>query len=159
MQGLAQLGVIDPQITTKGDDPQAFGGDDKVNGVLDLVEHGQHIARVTWIARGHPIGKDKAGRGLRHDAGLAAKLRGAVALAFEDGGNGGVIGIDDFALGKFFALGEALRLCGDVPMGGTGGLQIAQQTLALGRTPPASTMVDSLRFSSCTSRGSNLPFA
>ncbi len=140
MQSLAQLGVIDPQIPTKGDDPQAFGGDDKVNGVLDLVEHGQHIARVTWIARGHPIGKDKAGRGLRHNAGLAAKLRGAVALTFEDGGNGGVISIDDFALGKFFALGEALRLCGDVPMGGTGGIQIAQQTLALGCTPPAVVM-------------------
>jgi hypothetical protein len=37
-------------------------------------------------------------------------------------------------------LGEALRLCGDVPMGGTGGLQIAEQTLALGRTPPAVVM-------------------
>jgi len=43
-------------------------------------------------------------------------------------------------VGKFFALGEALRLCGDVPMGGTGGLQIAQQTLALGRTPPVVVM-------------------
>jgi hypothetical protein len=43
-------------------------------------------------------------------------------------------------VGKFFALGEALRLCGDVLMGGTGGLQIAPQTLALGRTPPAVVM-------------------
>jgi hypothetical protein len=37
-------------------------------------------------------------------------------------------------------LGEALRLCGDVPMGGPGVLQIAQQTLALGRPPPVVVM-------------------
>jgi len=45
--------------------------------------------------------------------------------------------IDDFALGKFFALGEALRLLGDVPMCGTGGLEVPKQTLALGLTPHA----------------------
>jgi hypothetical protein len=37
-----------------------------------------------------------------------AKLGGAVALTFEDRGNRGVIGIDDFAVGQFLALGEAL---------------------------------------------------
>jgi hypothetical protein len=72
------------------------------------VKQGQHIARVTGIARGHLVGKDKARRGLRQDAGLAAKLRRAIAFAFDDGGNGGVIGIDDFAVGQFFALRQAL---------------------------------------------------
>ena len=118
-------------------DPQALWRGNLVDGVLHLVEQGQHIARITRIARGHPIGKDKAGRGLRQDTGLATKLGRAIALAFEDGGNGGIIGIDDFAVGQFFALGQALRLLGDVPMGGAGGLQVAQQTLALGLAPGA----------------------
>ena len=118
-------------------EPQALAAGDQVNGVLHFVEHGQHRARVTGIARGHPVGEDKPGSRLRHDTGLAAKLGGAVALAFEDGGNRGVIRIDDFAVGKFFALGQALRLLGDVSMCGTGSLEVPQQTLALGLTPPA----------------------
>jgi len=108
MQSLTQLGVIDPQVPTEGDDPQTLWGSDPLHGVLHLVERGQHIARVTGIARRHLVGKDKARSGLRQDAGLAAKLRRAIALAFDNGGNGGVIGIDDFAVGRLFALCEAL---------------------------------------------------
>ena len=93
--------------------------------MLHLVEHGHHIAWVTGIALGHPIGKDKAGGGLRQHAGFATKLGGTIAFAFDDGCNRRVIGIDNFVLGELFALGEALRLFGDVPMRRTGSLQVA----------------------------------
>ena len=137
MQGLTPLDVIDSQIPAQRVDPQAVGGGDEVNGALHLVEHGQHRARGTWIAGGHPVGEDEAGSGLRHDTGVAAKLGGAVALACDDGGNRWVLGMDDFALGKLVALGEALRLLGDMPLRGAGSLEVPQQALALGRAPGA----------------------
>ena len=89
---------------------------DAFDGLLDLVEQGQHIAGIARIALGHTVGKDKARGRLRHDAGLAAKLGGAIALAFEDGGNGGIVGIDDFTVAEFFALGEPCGLLADVRM-------------------------------------------
>ena len=46
----------------------------------------------------------------------------------------GVIRIDDFALLELFALRQALRLFGQVPMDVAGGLQVAKQALALGFT-------------------------
>ena len=83
---------------------------------MDLVEQGQHIAGIARIALGHAVGKDKARGRLRHDPGLATKLRGAIALAFEDGGNGEIVGIDEFTVAEFFALGEPCGLLADVRM-------------------------------------------
>jgi hypothetical protein len=40
VQGVAQLGVIDSQVTTQGMDLQAIGGGDEVDGPLHLVEQG-----------------------------------------------------------------------------------------------------------------------
>jgi hypothetical protein len=137
MQRLAQLSVIDPEISAQGVDLQALGGFDEVDGPVHLVEHGQHIARITRIALGYPIRKDKAGSGLGEQTGFATKLGRTIAFAFDDGGNGGVIRIDDFTLGELFALGEALRLLGDLPMRVAGGFQVTKQALTLRLTQGA----------------------
>jgi hypothetical protein len=71
------------------------------------------------------IGKAKAGSGLGQEASFAPKLGWTIAFAFHDGGNGGVIRLHDFALGPLFALGQALRLFGDLPMRVAGGLEVA----------------------------------
>ena len=132
MQALTQLGVIDPQVPPEGVDPQALWSDNLVNGVVDLVRQGEHITRITGIARGHLVGQDQAGGRLRQDTGLATKLGRAVALACDDRSNGGVLGIDNCALGQLFTLGEALRLLGDRLMGGARCFQVTKQPLALG---------------------------
>ena len=77
------------------------------------------------------VGKDKAGSGLGQDASFATKLGRAIAFAFHDGGNGGVIRIHDVALGQLFALGQAPRLLGDLPMRVAGGCQVTTQALTL----------------------------
>jgi hypothetical protein len=61
---VAQLGVIDPQVPTERDHPQALWRSNPVNGVLHPVKQGQDIARVTGIARRYLLGKDKAASGL-----------------------------------------------------------------------------------------------
>ena len=136
-RGLTPLGVVDPQITAQRVEPQALAAGDQVNGVLHLVEPGQHRARIAGIARGHPIGEEKAGSGLGQDASFAPKLGRAIAFAFHDGGNGGVIRIHDFALGKLFTLGQAPRLLGDLPMRVAGSCQVTTQALTLRLTEGA----------------------
>ena len=54
------------------------------------------------------MGKDKTGSGLGQEASFATKLGWTIAFAFHDGGNGGVIRMNDFALGQLFALGQTL---------------------------------------------------
>jgi len=75
--------------------------------------------------------KDKAGSGLGEQTDFAPELGWTIAFAFDDRGNGGVIRMDDFALTELFALGQALRLFGDLPMRVARGLQVASQALAL----------------------------
>ena len=106
MQCLTQGRVIDPKIPRHRVDPEPRGRADTVDGALDLVKQGQHIAGIARIALGHTIGKDKARGRFRHNTGLSTKLGGAIALPFEDGGNGGIVGIDDFTVAEFLALGE-----------------------------------------------------
>ena len=77
------------------------------------------------------MSKDKTGSGLGEQTDFAPELGWTIAFAFEDRGNGGVIRIDDFALTELFALGQTLRLFGDLPMRVARGLQVAQQALAL----------------------------
>ena len=62
----------------------------------------------------HQSGKDKTGCWFRGDAGLSAKLHGTIALPFENGGNGGIVGIDQFIMAQLFALGQP---CGLFPDG------------------------------------------
>ncbi len=112
-------------------DLKALWGGDEVDSPLHLVEHGQHITGITRIAFGHPIGKDIAASWIRQNAGFATKLGRTIAFAFDDRGNGGVIRIDDFELTQLFALGQALRLFGNLTMRVAGALQVAKQALAL----------------------------
>jgi hypothetical protein len=77
------------------------------------------------------MGKDKAGSGLGQEASFATKLGRAMAFALHDGGNGGVIRMHDFTLGQLFALGQAPRLLGDLPMRVASGFQVTTQALTL----------------------------
>ena len=112
-------------------DLKGLWGGDEVDGLLHLVEQGQHITRITWIALGDAIGEDKAGSGLGQHPGFATKLGRTIAFAFDNGGNRRIIGIDDFELVQLFALGQALRLFDHLTMGVTGRLQVTKQALAL----------------------------
>ena len=107
MERLPQRRIIDAEITRHRMDLAPWGGPDTLDGPLDLVEQGQHITGIARIALRDSVRKDEPRGGLRHQAGFAAKLGGAIALAFEDRGHGGIVGIHDFTVGEFFALGEA----------------------------------------------------
>jgi len=86
------------------------------------------------MTRRHAIGNDTAGRGLRQDSSAAPALGRTMAFALDDGGDGGIRGIDDVALGELFALGQALRLFDDVPMRVADSCEVAPQTPALDLT-------------------------
>ena len=105
------------------------------HGRLHFVDQGQHIADITGIPHRQLHGEDEARGGLGDNARFAAKLGGAVALAFANGGNGGIVGIDDFTLGQGLALGEAPGLGGDLLMGdkGHGQLGVQARPLLLGQ--------------------------
>ena len=77
-------------------------------------------------------GKDEACRGFRDEAGFAAELGRTIALTLHNGGNGGVVRIDDFAVPKLFAMDESARLFGDVLMGNNGLAKCRGQALAPG---------------------------
>jgi hypothetical protein len=112
-------------------DPKGSWGGHEVDGLLHLIEQGQDITGITRITLGHPIGKDKTGSGLGQNPRFTAKLGWTIAFSFDDGGNGGIIRINDFKLAHLFTLSEALRLFDHLPMSLAGCLQIAKQVLAL----------------------------
>src|SRR6516165_4680905 len=84
------------------------------DSLLDFVDERQDIALIPWIALGRQIGKDITGGRLRDDRGLAADLSRTITLAFDNRGNRGIVGIDDFEVSAFFALGELFGLLADV---------------------------------------------
>ena len=61
----------------------------------------------------HPRGKDKTGGGVRSDALLAAKLHRTIALALENGGNGGIVGLDQLRVAQLLAVGQPSGLMTD----------------------------------------------
>ena len=89
--------------------------------LLHLVDQGLRITGITGIPHRGMQGKDEASRRLGNDAGFAAKLRRAVAFTLTNGGNGRVIGVDDFAVGHRFTLRQPPGLLLDPVMGGEGG--------------------------------------
>lgn len=109
-------------------------------GEMDFIESGHHIAGITGIAHGGVESKDKAGGGLREDTGLAPKLGGAIALAFDARGNGGIVSIDDFALKQAFALGQLPRLFGDLVMGLQGLAQVTDKAFTDSGAPLGSLL-------------------
>ena len=113
-------------------DPEALRWRDVCNRPLDFVSQGQDIAEVARIPFRHAVRKDKAGGGVRRAAGLAAKLRGTIALAFEDGSDREIIGIDQFTVTQFLAVREQGGLLADVGMAAQGRVERLSDTLALG---------------------------
>ena len=87
---------------------------------LHLVHQGQDVADITGIAHRQLRGEHEARGGLGDNPRLAAKLGGAVTLAFADRGNGGIVGIDDFTAGQGLAVREATGLGGNLLMGAEG---------------------------------------
>src|SRR6266850_8318017 len=131
MQCRAQRGVIESQIARQRVDGR--GGPTRDLGYSDLhfVNQGQHRAGITGVTHGQMQGKDEAGGWFGNNPGLAAKLGGAVALAFANGGNRGIVGIDNFTLGQGFAVGEPTGLGGDLVMGCEGSFELGVQALPL----------------------------
>ena len=107
---------------------------DPLYGPLDLVKQGQYITRITRIPWGHEGGEDKTGRGFRCDAGLSAKLCRAIALAFDNRSNGGIVGIDQFTMAELVAVGKPCGLLPDVFMVAHCRGESQSETLALGLT-------------------------
>src|SRR5215472_6225677 len=87
------------------------------DGVLHFVNQGLHILDVTGIPHGQRQGKDEAGRWLGDNPGLAAELGGAMAFAFANGRNRGIVGVDDFAVAQRLALRQPTGWGGDPLMG------------------------------------------
>ncbi len=96
MERLTQHCVIEAQITRHRVDMAPWSCLDALDGPLDLVEQGQHIPGIARIALGHKVGKEETRGRFRDDTGLSAKLRRAIALAFDNGSNRGIVGIDKF---------------------------------------------------------------
>src|ERR1700730_13243695 len=134
MECLTQHCVIEAQITRNRVDMAPWSCLDALGGPLDLVEQGQHIPGIARIARGHKVGKDETRGRFRDDTGLSAKLRRAIALAFDNGSNRGIVGIDKFTVAELLAWGEPRRLPADVLMGAHRRAQLTSKTLALGLT-------------------------
>jgi hypothetical protein len=110
VQRLTQGGVIERQIAGQRVDGRSGGCRNLRDRLLHLGDQGLHITGVTGIPYGQMQGKDEASGWLGDNPRLAAKLRGAVTFAFANGRNGGVVGVDDFAVGQGLALGEPAGL-------------------------------------------------
>jgi hypothetical protein len=132
VQRLTQGGVIKSQIAGQGTDSGCWIRRDPRNRLLHLIDQGLHIAGITRIPHGQMQAKDEACRGLRNNARFTAKLRGAVAFALTNGRNGGVVGVDDFAVGQCLALREPSRLLFDPLLSLECCCELIVQALSLG---------------------------
>jgi hypothetical protein len=115
MEGLPSAGVVEAQITRNRVYLSPRACPHTVDGVLAPLEPGQSITRVARMALRHQSSQDKTGGRFRSNARLSAKLCRTIALAFETGGNGGIIGIDQFCVAPLLAVGQPGGL---VPAGG-----------------------------------------
>src|SRR6266508_2486149 len=131
MQRLAQLCIVQGQITDQGVDGRRGAPGDLSQGVLHFVDQGQNIAGITGISHRQMKSENEARGRLGDNAWFAAKLCRAVALAFANGGKGKIVRIDDFALGQGFAMGEAAGLCSDLVVGRNGRFELGVPTLTL----------------------------
>lgn len=116
MQRLADGRGIGPEIARDGRDGQLGRPRDPGAGRLDFIHKGHHIAGGAWIPCWHAVRKDKARSRVRRDAGLATKLRRTIALAFDDGRDREIIGMDHFTVPQFLALGEPRGLLANMRM-------------------------------------------
>src|SRR5882672_2113233 len=139
MERLAQLGVVEGQIARQRVNGRRRVAGGPAQGELHFVDQGHDIAGVTRIPDRQHKGKDEARGGLGDDARFAAKLGGAVALAFANRGDGGIVGIDNFALAQGLALGEVPGLGGDLGMGVQSDGQLGDQAGLLALSQLGST--------------------
>ena len=116
VERLTQCCVIDAEVPRQRVDPGALRCLDAFNSLLDLIKEGQHRAGITWIPLGHTAGKEQACGRVRHDPRLATTLRGTIALAFEDGSDGEIVGIDELTVAEPFPLDEPCGVLVDVRM-------------------------------------------
>ena len=116
MEGLTQARVVEAQITRYGVNLPLRPCPDTVDGALDLVEQGQSITRIARVALGYQRGKDTTSGWFRGDARLSAKWRRTIALPFDNGGNGEIVGIDQFIVAQRLAVGQLCGLFTDVFM-------------------------------------------
>ena len=116
MQCLPQGGVIERQIARQRVDGQGGARPDPGDGRLHMGNQGLHISDITGMAHRQREGNDEASGWIGDHARLAAKRGGAVACAFAHGSNGGIVGVDNLAVGQRFALRQASRLVCDPVM-------------------------------------------
>jgi hypothetical protein len=122
VQRLAQLYLIESQGARHRMDCQGGLPRDPCDGLLDFVDQRQRIAGITGITHRQVDSQDETRCRLGDDARLPTELDRAVALAFENGGNGEIIGTDNFALLLVLALGQLTRLFTNLLMGLKGSL-------------------------------------
>lgn len=122
VQRLTQLHVVEGQVARHRMDRQGGLPRDPCDGLLDFVDQRQRIAGITGIAHRQVESQDKTRCRLGDDARLPTALDWAVALAFENGGNGEIIGTHNFALTLLLALGQLTRLFINLLMGLKGSL-------------------------------------
>jgi hypothetical protein len=117
VQRLTQGNVIEREIARERVDDRGGARRNPGDGVLHFVNQGLHILDVTGIPHGQMQGKDEASRWLGDNPRLAAELGGAIAFAFANGRNRGIVGIDDFAVAQRLALRQPTGLGFDPLMG------------------------------------------
>jgi hypothetical protein len=120
MQGLPQLGVVQGQIPRQRVERGTGPPGDMSQGALHLVYQRSDVTDITGIAHRQLRSEDEARSGLGDNPRLATKLGGAVALAFADRGDGGIVGIDDFTASQGLAVREAPGLGSNLLMGDKG---------------------------------------
>jgi hypothetical protein len=109
-------GVMQGQIARQRVDGRDGTRPDPRDRLLHLRDQGRHIPRSTRIPHGERPGQDEARRRLGDPPGLTATRGGTVAFALTNGGNGGIRGVDDLAVGQGLAVGQASRLVCDPVM-------------------------------------------
>ena len=128
MQCLAQGGDIERQIAGQRVDGRGGARPDPGHRLLHLVDQGLHIAGIARIAHGQMPGKDETRRWLGDNARLTAELGRAVALALADGRDGGIVRIDNLAVGQGLALRQPAGLVLDPAMRRERGRELGLQT-------------------------------
>ena len=132
MERLTQCRVIEAAVPRQRVDPGALRCLDACKSLLDFVQEGQHRAGITRIPLGHTAGKEQARGRVRHNSGLATTLRGTIALAFADGSDGEIVGMDELTVGELFPVDEPCGLLADVRMAVQRRVERLGETLACG---------------------------
>ena len=131
VQCLPQGLLIEAEVPRHRMDAEAVWWRDVGNRLLDFVQQGQDITGIAWIPFRDAIRKDKARGRVGRDPRLTPKLHGAIALAFEDGRDRQIVGIDEFTVRQCLAMDEPGGLLADVGMVIQGRAERLGETLAL----------------------------